>query len=241
MNKQGNKKIEYLDYTFNPLSGCLHPCKDKYCYAAKIAKRFEGNSYGGIGITDTQYRDTTNLHVIEELHWTVNTGKWRYAPYPFGFEPTFHRYRLDEPVKLKRPSVIGVVYMGDLFGAWVPYEWKYEVLEACQNAKQHTYIFLTKNPLGLENPFHLYFAHNKNWWIGTSVEREDDAKYRAQHLIDETTYETNRFLSIEPLLSDVGGLNRLLENRLIDWVIIGQQTGPGAVPPKPEWVQSIID
>jgi protein gp37 len=228
MNKQGKDKIEYLNYTFNPVTGCMHPCKDKYCYASKIARRFGGNA-------EHEYH---GLHILDRpMYKRTKAGKLMVDPYPYGFEPTFHKYRLNEPIEKKNPSIIGVVYMGDLFGDWVPYEWKYGIMEACQNAPQHTYFFLTKNPLGLENPFHLYFAHNEKFWIGTSITRISELR-RAQYLIDETTYKTNRFLSIEPLIGDLGYVPELKDYK---WVIVGQQTGPGAVPPKAEWVQSIID
>jgi protein gp37 len=230
MNKQGEGKIEYLDYTWNPISGCYHSCKDKYCYACKIATRFAAKVY-------KQNKDIFASDFKAELDIPVRSSDGRIEPFPYGFLPTFRKYRLNEPAEKRKPSIIGVVYMGDLFGDWVPYEWKYEVMEACQNAPRHTYIFLTKNPLGLENPFHLYFAHNEKFWIGTSVTRISELR-RAQYLIDETTYKTNRFLSIEPLLGDMGSIPELKDYK---WVIIGQQTGPGAIKPKPEWVQSIID
>ena len=68
------------------------------------------------------------------------------APYPFGFTPTFHRYRLGDPARKQRPRNIFVCSMADLFGAWVPTKWIVEVLDACLAAPQHNYLFLTKNP-----------------------------------------------------------------------------------------------
>lgn len=279
MNKQGKDKIEYLDYTWNPVTGCMHPCKDKYCYAAKIARRFGGadisvpqdnNKFRAIG---------KGLYEVDEPleKYISQSGKTMAAPYPFGFKPTFHRYRLDEPVKVKKPSIIGVVYMGDLFGDWVPDEWIQEIFNACEAAPQHTYMFLTKNPekYGKINGWnHRYdwSIANPNWWFGITVTCQDDLK-RLRHL---PYGQANTFISIEPVQSNIdlsfflpdestkwqcsycghnasnyslhcqncgkhGGYSGSFRKHPINWIIIGQQTGPGAKPPKPEWVQSIID
>jgi protein gp37 len=238
MNKQGKNGIEWCDYTWNPVTGCLHGCG--YCYAEKIAKRFDGGGYGKeMGMFIAKYKEDAFKppYVLDTPQYVKTKDDWyRVAPYPFGFAPTFHKYRLAEPMQVKKPSKIFVVSMGDLFGDWVPDEWKYKVLEACQNVVQHTYLFLTKNPLGLNSPYHLYFYRNENFWIGTSITKISELR-RAQHLIDETAEHTNRFLSLEPLLGDLGYMPEL---RGYKWVIIGQQTNPDR-PPKDDWVQSIID
>ena len=241
MNKQGKGKIEYLDYTWNPITGCMHPCKDQYCYAARMAHRFGetewrtyneygiGQSYPYIG-NDDQKETDRSIHVLTQKP---------IVSYPFGFEPTFHRYRLNEPQKVKKPSIIGVVYMGDLFGDWVPDEWIEEVFKTCEAASWHTYIFLTKNP----NKMAATVAnHNqnaiKNWWFGTTINSNEDIQ-RIPYL----PLMQNRFISIEPLLGPIDFSIRYPQTRIpmADWIIVGAQTGPGAVPPKPEWVQSIID
>lgn len=227
MNKQGQNKIEYLGYTWNPLSGCLHPCKDKYCYAAKIARRF-GSPVDPRG------------SVLHELDKPVNKitrdGDIMVDPYPYSFEPTFHRYRLGEPAKVKQPSIIGVVYMGDLFGAWVPESWIQEVFKACEEAPQHQYLFLTKNPLRygeLNNGMGV--PDRPNFWYGSTITKEGDpfACVKTPML-----HQSHYFVSIEPLLQGVSDLTTL---SYVDWVILGQQTGSGSVPPKPEWVEAVIN
>jgi len=226
MNKT---KIDWADYTWNPVTGCLHGCE--YCYAEKIARRFGGGK-----------NDKAIHYLGEPMYKQKKNGLAAYGsdmmidPYPCGFAPTFHKYRLDEPQEVKKSQRIFVVSMGDLFGDWVPGDWIEEVFRACEDAPQHKYLFLTKNPKGLRYPFHQYF-NNKNWWIGTSVTRISELK-RVQYLIDETTERTNRFLSIEPLLGDLGYMSELV--RYYKWVIIGQQTNPDKLP-KGEWVQLIID
>jgi len=274
MNKT---KIEWADYTWNPVTGCLHNCT--YCYARRIANRFKGwtDSEG-----DTHY-DTilTTDNPIRELQEPLyiapkeRLGKWPKAPYPYGFIPTFHRYRLDEPQKVKTPSKIFSVSMGDLFGNWVPDEWIDEVFTACFNADWHTYYFLTKNPARYERAIARYDGEERGFdievwdhiWFGATVTCQEDT----DRLADLMKFrEGRKFASIEPLLGPMD-IRRYLQGRWspdyekrcwhliqkydgrvtdatsvilkprLDWIIIGAQTGPGAKPPKPEWVQDIID
>ena len=133
-------KIDWCDATWNPVTGCLHGCE--YCYARRIAERFRARE-----IYDPECQ--CQRHLIERGMLT-GTGKpleldypWEQknkdgsitnAAYPFGFEPTFHRYKLDEPQRWKKPRTIFVCSMADLFGKWVPDEWIEQVFEACEAA-----------------------------------------------------------------------------------------------------------
>lgn len=105
-----NSKIEWCDMTWNPVTGCLHGCP--YCYARRIAERFGG-----------RLDDGNKLHDLKIKSYRKDKqGKLRYDPFPFGFEPTFHRYRLDEPQRVRKPQTVFVCSMADLFGDWVPDE-----------------------------------------------------------------------------------------------------------------------
>jgi protein gp37 len=223
MNKS---KIEWCDFTWNPVTGCLHGCE--YCYAQRIAKRFESKVF-------KEHKQIFSKDCTHDLHIPMEGDKGK-EPYPYGFQPTFHRYRLDEPQKLKKPSKIFVVSMGDLFGDWVPVEWIEEVFKACEAAPQHTYMFLTKNFLKASD-----FRYRDNWWIGRTITNKEDSRElcTGDPWNIDRIHRANHFLSIEPLLGDVEYLKYYLYS--FKWVIIGAQTGPGAKPPKPEWVQSIID
>lgn len=228
MNKT---KIEWCDYTWNPVTGCYHNCE--YCYARRIANRFSKDS----GIPNG------GVHILEKKQYEEPepgyTGNPAYDPYPFSFEPTFHKYRLNDPTKLKKPSKIFVSSMGDLFGEWVPDEWIESVLRACRKAPQHTYMFLTKNPWGYDR-LQAYFTRKD--WLGVTIDGSgtgDDnfhdykGKRRA---MDYVAPVVNRFISIEPLINPIDP--KIIEG--MDWVIVGAQTGPGAKKPKKEWVENII-
>jgi protein gp37 len=204
-------KIEWCDSTWNPATGCLHGCE--YCYARKIADRFGGEyCYDTDGITVKggiiHYLDKPLYKALsskcvdgEEVY-----AKEIIAPYPYYFEPTFHKYRLEEPAKKTRGKNIFVCSMADLFGEWVPQEWINEVFDACDNAQQHNYLFLTKNAKGYERAIDNFACEDrgsedcnelfKNFWFGVSITNQDDI-YKADKL--QELPEGHRFLSIEPI------------------------------------------
>jgi len=253
MNKT---KIEWADYTWNPVTGCLHGCG--YCYARKIANRFAGGGYGkekDMFISKYKGDAFKPPYVLNDPQLVKTKDDWyRVAPYPFGFAPTFHKYRLNEPQQVKKSSKIFVVSMGDLFGEWIPDEWIDEVFQACFNADRHKYLFLTKNPArykkaiayteGEERGFEP--EHWNSMWFGTTVTDDDSFIYKGADLYQNTGFDmpkgkrANRFLSIEPLLGKIDESRLSCCIRYVDWVIIGQQTNPDR-PPKDEWVQAIID
>ena len=214
-------KIEWVNggYTWNPVSGCQRGCP--YCYAAKIVHRFGGGEAWDRG-SSYSYK----LHVL-----FTKPEK----PYPFYFEPTLHRYRLDEPQQIKTPSNIFVCSMADLFGEWVPDEWIMEVFKACEKAPQHRYLFLTKNIDVYQN---YGVPTGNNYWYGQTWDGEKIG------LTDYNFYEKriNQFLSFEPILS--GRLPIVsIKNGNFGWVIIGAETGnrKGKIIPKREWIERIVD
>jgi protein gp37 len=199
MNKT---KIDWADMTWSPVTGCLHGCG--YCYARKIAKRFGGGGYGReMGMFISKYKDDVFKppYVLDEPQLVRTKDDWyRVAPYPFGFAPTFHKYRLNEPQQVKKPQRIFVVSMGDLFGEWVPDSWIETVFMACENAPQHQYLFLTKNPKrygqinGWNHRYDWSIAKD-NWWFGMTVTGNGDIE-KLRHL---PYGHTNTFVSFEPL------------------------------------------
>ena len=117
--------------------------------------------------------------------------------FPNGFEPTFHPHRLDEPLKVKTPSRIFVCSMGELFGPWVPEEWRQAVLEAIRRAPQHQFIMLTKVPRIARR-----YKMPDNVWLGTTI--TGDLPHEARRLAYVREFQAPvRFLSIEPLVAPV--------------------------------------
>lgn len=243
MNRQSKNGIEWCDYTWNPVTGCLHGCD--YCYARRMANRFGGASETHHNETvgnECQWytEETKETHDLLEPIYDVDRG--HNASYPFYFDPTFHRYRLNEPQKVKKPAKIFVVSMGDLFGDFMPDSWIEEVFRACEAAPWHKYLFLTKNPKRYGAATVQYwqiFEHKKTsqHWFGVTIENQH--KYETRGRDTKAFSWMNLFLSLEPLQSEITFQPFTLS--AIKWVIIGAQTGPGAVQPEPEWVQSIIE
>lgn len=217
-------KIEWCDATWNPVTGCFNDCP--YCYARKIVKRF-GNK------TTDSIVDTW-LRVLERPMRQKTTSKLA-TPYPFGFNPTFHKYRLLRPSEQKKPKNIFVCSMADLFGEWVPDEWIKEVFSACKRAPWHNYFFLTKNPkryCTLANERKL--PKDKNFWYGSTITGKNSLMFPGGPVF-------NTFLSIEPLLEDIEpGLGSFGSS---EWIIVGAETGirKDKVIPKSEWIGKICD
>lgn len=217
-----NTKIEWCDSTWNPVTGCLHGCE--YCYARKMANRFKG-------FDDSDIRTIETHSLDEPLKITRLNGKTVNSPYPFGFDPTFHKYRLNEPQKWKKPRTIFVCSMADLFGDWIPDEWIEAVFEACRKAPQHRYLFLTKNPKRYKELADKgKLLQSKAVWYGSTVTSGNSPRF--------CSYGTyNTFVSLEPLLKPLGEVPSFIK-----WVIIGAETGQrkGKVIPEKKWVDDIV-
>lgn len=152
--------------------------------------------------------------------------------YENGFELTLHPERLEQPLRRKAPTTYFVNSMSDLFHEGVPDRFVERVLDVCRQTPQHTYQVLTKRAERLPE----FFAARKcppNVWLGVSVE---DRKYgvpRIAHL--RRVRAEVRFLSVEPLLEDVGKLNL----RGIHWVIVGGESGAKARPMEASWAENV--
>jgi len=159
-------------------------------------------------------------------------------PYEQGFDLRLVPEKLEEPLKWKTPRLIFVNSMSDLFQVGVPDEYIAKVAAVMHTAKWHTFQVLTKRAermRSLLNTKLKFAAHSSHIWWGVSVE---DQKYGVPR-IDElrNANVAVRFLSVEPLLEDVG----LLNLSGIHWVIVGGESGAGARPMRKEWVLSIKD
>jgi protein gp37 len=202
--------IEWTDMTWNPVAGCsiVSPgCTN--CYAMRMAARL-----GSIGMAKYQglTRKSGRRHV-----WTG-------------------RVRLDEealltPLTWRKPRMVFVNSMSDLFHERVPESFVRKVWQVMAETPQHTYQILTKRPermCEIVQPL----ARLPNVWLGTSVEsREFLTRLHALRRIKCAV----RFVSFEPLLSSVAPVNL----RGIDWAIVGGESGPGARPMERRWVAEI--
>jgi len=222
MHKQsGPNRIEWTDYTHNPTSGCKHGCK--YCYARRNVNRKMGR-YGRVG--ENPFRP---------LYWEAN---------------------FNDPVNVKKPSRIFVGSMTDVFGDWLWMDgtgedpsWSSElvfnrIMASIEKAPWHTYQFLTKNPLNAYKVIKFYLKETgkaipSNVHIGTSIANQADADARIPALLRlrELGVKT-LFVSYEPALGPVEYEMECV--RVIDWLIIGAQTGPGAKTPEREWIESAV-
>lgn len=217
--------IEWCDYTWNPVSGCFHPCRKTYCYnTVKWNSRL--NRFGAA------YFDKNGIKVNDKNWKSRQTGKCHIAQkgevYPFGYDPTFYPHRLNQPAKEKKPQKIFTVDIGDLFGKWVPADWITAVIDVAAQCSQHTFMFLTKNP-----ERYLEFKFPQNCWCGATV--TSDADVNTAKILSKVKARV-RFLSIEPLMGEISfPLNKF------EWVILGAMTGTNPVVPDQKWMTDIVD
>ena len=153
--------------------------------------------------------------------------------YKDGFKVRVHPKTLQIPIRWKKPRMVFVNSMSDLFHEKVPFEFIQRVFFVMQEADRHTFQVLTKRSERL-----LEVAPDLNWpenvWMGVSVENSKNLN-RIDDLVRVPA--AVRFLSLEPLLGPLPGLR--LQG--IDWVIVGGESGPGARPMNRRWVADIRD
>ena len=153
--------------------------------------------------------------------------------YRNGFKLTLHDHVLEYPLRWKKPQMIFVNSMSDLFHEDVPVDFIQRVFDVMRRAHWHTFQVLTKRAerlLALDSEI----DWPENVWMGVSVEMEKYA-YRIDHLRE--THARIKFLSLEPLLGPIPHLDL----RGIDWVIVGGESGPKARPVREKWVIEIRD
>src|SRR5262245_9058977 len=159
-------------------------------------------------------------------------------PYEQGFDLRLVPEKLPEPLRWATPRMIFVNSMSDLFHEDVPDEYILRVVDVMHLANWHTFQVLTKRSERMRDLLRTklgFAAEFRHIWWGVSVENQRHGMPRIEHLRDAPALM--RFLSIEPLLEDLGPIN--LEG--IAWVIVGGESGPGSRPMDREWVLSIRD
>lgn len=194
--------IEWADDSWNPVTGCTKVSQGcKHCYAEGDANRMKHNPNPKVAY---RYRN--------------------------GFGLTLQEDRLEEPLHWRKPRIVFVCSMGDLFHKDVPDEYLHRVFAVMQKATQHTFLVLTKRARRMDGWIHW----PDNVWAGVSVESTDHLE-RIDYL--RQTDAAFRFLSLEPLLGALPDLD--LQG--IGWVIVGDESGSKARPAELEWVREIRD
>ena len=182
-------KIEWCDYTWNPITGCSAISEGcAHCYAETLSRRFG---------------------------WT-----WGQA--------VFHAKRLGDPMSAKRPSRIFVCSMGDFFHESVCPGWQVAVQEVMARCLRHTFLILTKRP----DTEMIEDSDRSNIWWGVTTENQ--ARFDERWITLAKSSAGTAFISAEPLLGPID-----LTGAMPDWVIAGPETGPGARPCNPAWIESL--
>jgi protein gp37 len=197
-------KIEWTEYTINPISGC-----------------------NGAVCADGIWRQCPYCYAK-----TTAENERMSRAFPDKFELTYHPERLKQFAALKRPSLIFVDSMGDLFGDGVRPEWVKEIFAAMAKSDQHIYQILTKNPERIPELV-TEDMYRPNIWLGVSV----DTVWGCHRIAKlQNVPEFKKFISFEPLLEQ---MPKEIDLHDIEWVIIGQRTKPFNYPPE-DWVADLV-
>lgn len=233
-----NTKIEWSDATWSPLVGCTHISTGcDHCYAASLAS-------GRLASTPTY----EGLAENGKFNGTV-----RLLP-----------DRLDQPLRWKRPRMIFVNSMSDLFHESAPDSYIAQVFAVMARAPQHTFQVLTKRHGRMRSLLNSHDFHAEVWqwlngpevsvpwplpnvWLGVSAEDQKWADIRIPALL--STPAAVRFVSAEPLLGRITladswlmpQMSKSLTDGVLDWVIVGGESGHGARPMHPDWARAIRD
>ncbi|MEN6572066.1 MAG: phage Gp37/Gp68 family protein [Anaerolineaceae bacterium] len=211
----GKTKIEWADRVWNPVVGCTPVSAGcAHCYAKRIYDRF--------------YQDK-----------------------PFS-KVQLHRERLFQPLHWKNPGRVFVNSMSDLFHPDVPFSYIDDVFGVMTGCPKHTFMVLTKRPermLEWSKQYYLPGASgSENVWLGVTAENQKAADERIPLLLE--TPAAVRFVSAEPMLGPVDLSKYLFADpsrpnwarlNMLQWVICGGESGPGARPMHPDWAKSIRD
>lgn len=236
--------IEWTDASWNPVTGCSRVSAGcDHCYAVRATERL---AHMGAARTRAKYAGLTVLNGRSYRH--------------FNGTVRCHEDVLDIPLRWKRPRTIFVNSMSDLFHPDVPFKFIAKVFTTMGQANLHTYQILTKRPDRLVEFFNWNYPPEvmsradaiADWlgcwphvWIGTSIEDQPTADQRIPHLL--ACPAAVRFISYEPALGPVDFSKWMhadpdcRDGNLIDWIIVGGESGPAARPMHPDWARSIRD
>lgn len=230
-------KIQWTDATWNPVVGCTYISRGCVnCYAAKQARR--------IAMMGNQYERYSPL---VSNFWDTQQIRWQWS----GKVELFSE-RLDQPLRWRKPRMVFVCSMGDLFHEGVSDEYIDRVWNVMTKSPKHTFQILTKRPARMRD----YVERGRpghgvppNVWLGVSTENQETLDDRVPYLL--ATPAAVRFVSAEPLLAKLNLREHLapIADRSprwpwgrpgIDWVIVGGESGPGARHCNLLWIKWIL-
>ena len=220
-------KIEWTDSTYNPVTGCYNNCP--YCYARRIANRLKGCDNCPSGICPSLVRI---IELSHRLQATSKDGKKRSAAYPFGFTPTLHEYRLDDPKSKGFGKNVFVCSMADLFGPWVPDSWIERVFRSCLDAPGHRYLFLTKNPIRYAENLPRQVSSRGGMTSGTEAQSRG-RRFPPSMEVDikpssALSQSWSRLMAREPAVSQIPRIGRFLAPRPETEGIRSYRSGAGS-------------
>lgn len=182
MNKTG---IQYLDFTWNPVTGCTKGCPE--CWAREVSQK-------RLAPAMKKKMIATHQSLPERLASEKMVEAYR------TFAPTLHPERLDQPARRKKPSVIGVCFMGDLFDPGLDEVERFRVMSAADRAPQHTYVFLTKQPRVMAEWMKPYIKLNhRDWYLGFSARTQAEFDAGWPHMAKLAAAGWKVWVSLEPM------------------------------------------
>jgi len=164
-------------------------------------------------------------------------GKFGY-PEDEPFRVTIHHDKIDDPRSWKKGRKVFVCSMSDIFHDDIPQLDRLDIFNVMSDTPQHTYQILTKRADKIAHYFP-WSVHNpppQNIWMGVTTEDQDGLDVRSLYL--PRTGAAVKFISIEPILEEIN-LDSAL--KIIDWVIVGKETGPNARLADARWIIKIVD
>jgi protein gp37 len=218
--------IEWCTATWNCILGCSIVSPGCFhCYAMAMARRLKGIALAKIARGEDPGRHRHYIEVIgDDGRWNGNMVLVPEA--------------LNDPLQWRRPQIIFVNSMSDMFHENLSVEDIGKVCDVMARANHHIFQVLTKRASRMEEllagPLREFAGLEHIWW-GVSVENRRHGLPRIEHL--RNTPVRVRFLSVEPLLEDLGPIDLAG----IHWVIAGGESGACARPMKADWVRSVRD
>ena len=163
-----------------------------------------------------------------------------YKRYHFDFTPMIHPEKLKQVKSIPAGSKVFVNSTSDLFHEDIHFSFIRDVMNAINSRPDVTFQILTKRPDNIKNFLASGHYIPGNVWLGVSVEMRQFA-FRIFRLLETTSFVSNmshvRFVSFEPLIGDIGEIDFL---GMVQWIIIGGESGPNHRPFNPDWARNLI-